>query len=417
MHRFRVLFVARAVSNLGNGIGPIALSFGVLALPDGSPTALSVVLAATAIPVILTLPFGGVIADRIGRARVIGFSDVILSAVVVTSGLLFVTGQATVPLIAVLGAVSGFLNGLWYPAFAGIVPDVVPEEHLQSGNAFVSVASNGGLIMGTAVGGILVSLVGSGWAIILDGVTFLVAGVLVFSLRSANRPGSSGDSVIADLTSGWRTFLSYRWVVAIVCAFSIFVLVLRGSEEVLGPVLANEVYDGPRGWSAVMAAQAIGLLIGAMLASRIRPTRPLIVGLAVSAVFPVFLLTLALASPLPIVIACSFLWGIAIEFFMVLWMTVMQANIPRESLSRVSSYDALGSLMFGPIGLALAGPMVALIGLETAFLVAAAVALVALALPLLVRSVWTVTTAGPAPATPSEDASTSSSGSTGHTAA
>jgi hypothetical protein len=189
--------------------------------------------------------------------------------------------------------------------------------------------------------------------------------------------------------------VSYRWVVAIVGAFSLFVMVMRGSEEVLGPVLANEVYDGPRGWSAVMAAQAVGLLIGAMIATRIRPSRPLITGLLVSAVFPVFLLTLAFAAPLPVVVAVSFCWGIAFEFFLVLWMTAMQTNIPRDSLSRVSSYDALGSLMFGPIGLALAGPMVAITGLSTAFFVAAGVALAALAIPFFVRSVWTVTITRP----------------------
>jgi hypothetical protein len=98
----------------------------------------------------------------------------------------------------------------------------------------------------------------------------------------------------------------------------------------------------------------------------------------------------------------------AIEFFMVLWMTAMQANIPRDSLSRVSSYDALGSLMFGPIGLALAGPMVAITGLSTAFFVAAGVALAALAIPFFVRSVWTVTTTGPDEIVEAEPASAQS---------
>ena len=73
----------------------------------------------------------------------------------------------------------------------------------------------------------------------------------------------------------------------------------------------------------------------------------------------------------------------------VLWFTALQTNVPRESLSRVSAYDAMGSLMFGPIGLALAGPLVAAVGLQTAFLLAAAVATVALLASLLSSSVAT----------------------------
>ena len=69
---YRRLLVARTVSNLGNGIAPIALAFGVLALPGATPTSLSLVLAAQAVPLVVMLPIGGVIADRleIGRAHV-----------------------------------------------------------------------------------------------------------------------------------------------------------------------------------------------------------------------------------------------------------------------------------------------------------------------------------------------------------
>ena len=71
-----------------------------------------------------------------------------------------------------------------------------------------------------------------------------------------------------------------------------------------------------------------------------------------------------------------------------LWFTALQRNVPPESLSRVSSYDAFGSLMFGPLGLALAGPLLLLIPISEAFLIAALVAAAATAGSLLVPSVW-----------------------------
>lgn len=385
---YRRLFVARTISNVGNGIMPIALAFGVLGLPDATPTSLSIVLAAQAVPLILMLPIGGVVADRLGRARVIAVTDVILSGFVMTMAVLFVTGTATIPLLAGLSFVSGILNGLWWPAFSGLVPDVVrSEEHLQPANAYVSVASNGGLIAGNAIGGLLVAAFGSGVAIAIDAVSFLVAGLLVFSFREVSKPHVSGMSMVGDLAHGWRVFVSFRWVVVIVLCFSFIVMVLRGAEEVMGPVLAIEHYGGAAGWAVVLAFMSAGLLVGAVTASRIRVRRPMLFGMLVMFTLPVWLVTLAFALPLGVVAAGAFAWGVSIELFAVLWFTALQTHVPREALSRVGAYDAMGSLMFGPIGLALAGPLITAVGLQTGFLIAAAVATAAILGAFVSRSV------------------------------
>jgi MFS family permease len=384
---FQRLFAARIISNIGNGIAPIALAFGVLELPGATPTSLSIVLAVQAIPVILLLPVGGVIADRLGRARVIAVSDVLLSGFVAAIAILFITGNATVPLIAALGAVGGALNAVWWPAFTGLVPDVMDEEHLQPANAFVSFASNGGLILGNALGGILVALVGPGLAIAVDALSFLVAGLLVFSFRHVSKPHESGEGMLGDLAHGWRVFVSYRWVVVTVACFSLVVMALRGAEEVLGPVLAKQSYGGPAGWALVLSMVSAGLLVGAFIASRVRPKRPLLFATTLSFTLPIWLLLLAIAAPLPVIAVASFAWGLAFEIFGVLWFTTMQQNVPRESLSRVSSYDAMGSLMFGPIGLALAGPLAGAVGLETAFFIAAGISGAALVVALCFPSI------------------------------
>jgi predicted MFS family arabinose efflux permease len=398
---YRRLFAARTISNIGNGIMPIALAFGVLGLPGATPTSLSIVLAAQAIPLIIMLPIGGVVADRLGRARVIAVTDVILSAFVFAVATLFATGNATVPLLAGLSFVMGILNGLWWPAMSGLVPDVMrDDEHLQPANAYISVASNGGLIAGNALGGLLVAAFGSGIAIAIDATTFLVAGLLVFSFRRVSRPHDSGESMTGDLLHGWRVFISFRWVWVITLSFSFIVMVLRGAEEVMGPVLALQEYGGPAGWAVVLGCMSAGLLVGAVTGSRIRVRRPMVFGMLISLTLPVWLVCLAFALPLPVVAAGAFAWGVAIELFMVLWFTALQTHIPREALSRVSAYDAMGSLMFGPIGLALAGPVVSAWGLQAGFLLAALVAAVAIGASLFSRSVrglrLTSVVAGPA---------------------
>ncbi len=388
---FRRLFLSRAISNVGNGVAPIALAFGVLALPGATPTSLSIVLAAQAIPLVFMLPFGGVIADRLGRARVIMVTDALVSVFVMTTAVLFITGHATVPLLAILGALSGLLNGMWYPAMSGLTPDVVPDEQLQSANSLVSIASNVGFISGNAIGGILVALIGPGWAIALDSLSFLVSAALVFTIRHVAKPHDSGESVLSDLIHGWKVFVSFRWIVVIVGCFSFIVMVWRGAEEVLGPVLALDIYGGPKGWAVVMACQGIGLLVGGIVASRVRAGRPLVIGMLITLALPAWLLMLAGEVALPLAAAGAFAFGISLELFYVFWLTALQTRVPRESLSRVNSYDALGSMMFGPIGLALAGPLVAVIGLQTTFILAAAISTVAVVVSLMFRSVRQLT--------------------------
>jgi predicted MFS family arabinose efflux permease len=385
--KYPSFFAARFISNLGNGMGPIALAFAVLALPDSTPTSLSLVLAAQAIPMVALLPLGGVIADRLGRARVIAITDVVLSAVVAAIGVLFLTNTATIPVVMALSFVAGCLNALWYPAFTGLAADVVPDKHLQGANAYISFASNSGLIIGTGVAGIIVATLGPSIAIIIDAATFLVAGILVFTFRHVSKRQPTEQSHLRDLVDGWKVFTSFRWIVVVVGAYSLILMVMRGAEEVVGPVLALEIYGGAAGWSLVLAGQSIGLLVGAVIASRFKPKRPMVFGaLATGALVP-YLLALAFASPLWVVVPLAFFWGVAMDAFYIVWLTEVQSRVPREALSRVMSYDAFGSLIFGPLGLALAGPLVVVIGIANTLFVGAAVCCAAVAAMLLAPSV------------------------------
>jgi hypothetical protein len=91
----------------------------------------------------------------------------------------------------------------------------------------------------------------------------------------------------------------------------------------------------------------------------------------------------------------AFAWGATIDLWGVYWMTALQTHIPRESLSRVVSYDAMGSLMLGPIGLALAGPAIILVGLRNSFIFGAIVIALCVGAALLEPQVRRLTSAAP----------------------
>ena len=402
---YRRLLTARLVSNLGNGMAPIALAFGILALPGATPTSLSIVLAAQAVTLLVLLPFTGVLADRIGAARLIAGSDMVLGVVLAGEAWLFISGSATVPVLVGFAVVTGALNALWYPSFIGLVPDTVEEDLHQQANSFIALANNAGFIAGNAIGGLLVTVVGAGWAIAVDAASFLVAGLLVFTFRHVSTPHHTGETMLRDIADGWRVFTSFRWVVVVVGAFSVVVMAWRGGEEVMGPVLAKEEYGGAAGWALILGFQTAGFLVGSYLASRLRIRRPMLVGMLACLTLPAFLGLLALAAPLPVIAAGAFAWGIAMELFSVLWFTALQANVPRESLSRVSSYDMFGSLMFGPIGLGLAGPLIVMLGVQGALAVAAIVALIPIVASLFSRSIRTLQADAVAAGAPEPDTS------------
>jgi len=387
---FRTLLIARIVSNFGNGLGPIALAFGVLGLEDATASSLSIVMAAQMGPMVLFMLFGGVIADRFPRALVVGISDILLSGFVIANGYMLINGTATVFSLAIIAFISGTLNALWWPAFAGLIPEIVDEEDLQSANSVIGLGANGANIAGTVAGGIIVAGIGAGWAMVADGISFLIAGMLVFTLRKYGKTRVQNEhspTVYDDLVHGWKEFSSRSWVVAVVAGYSIIAMIFESVFAVVGPVHAEQELGGPKPWSWILAALSIGMVAGVLLSMKVRPKRPLVVGLGAQIGVVTWILTMGVTNWIPLLMVSAFFAGIALDFFMVLWQTAMQSNIPRESLSRVTSYDAFGSLALAPLGLVLAGPLTEKFGSSTTLIYMGVIFMVILAIMISVPAV------------------------------
>ncbi|MGI5273221.1 MFS transporter [Nonomuraea sp. CA-218870] len=374
--RFALLFSARTLSMLGTAFAPVALAFGVLGLPGATATTLSVVLTAEALPMVLFMLFAGVLADRFPRQRVMMAGEWANALAFFALAAMLLSGWTPLWALASAAACSGVAIAVLYPALTGIIPEVVPPDRLQAGNALLGLGANVARMAGAVAGGATVVFVGGGWALVVSGVLFAVAGVLISLVRPtplvAAAPLGAAEqkrnSVLKDLREGWREFSSRQWIWVVVAQFSILVMAVQAGHGVLGPLLAKESLGGPAAWSAFLAGEAIGTIAGVIVSMRVRPRRPILVGtlLCLPSALPYFLL--GSGAPLWATVAGAFVLGVCFDVFGVLWTTTMQREIPPESLSRVSSYDALGSLMFGPVGLMLAGPAAALMGVHNALL-------------------------------------------------
>lgn len=389
VRNLRRLVLSRFVSNLGNGLAPVAVSFGVLELPNGDGKSLSLVMATTSLALVLFSLLGGVIGDRFPRAWVVGGADVLLAILVMANGIAYVTGNGSVILFTVVGFFSGVLNAIWYPAMSALTSDLADPEILQDSNAATMLSGNIALILGTAIAGAIVATIGPGWAIIIDGVTFLIAGLLVYSMRSATPVAERSElsSTIHEMKTGWREFSSRRWVFLVVISFSFVVSMERAVYSVLGPLVADEKLGGPKPWSLILATWAIGSVVGVLFAAKVRPRYPIRV--AIIAQFPLFLWFFSLGNTTNVYLIAifSFFVGIAFDFFYVLWVTTLQQHIPKESLSKVMSYDVMGSLALAPIGIAVAGPIAEHYGTSPVLNVISFAFIVCMAAPLLSREV------------------------------
>ena len=378
--RFRVLLTARTLSNIGNGMSPIAMAFGVLALPGSNASSLSWVTASHMVPIVLFLLLGGVVADRMGRARVVGVTDIIGAFVVATSGVLFLTDQATVPLLCANAFVLGILNAMWWPAFAGLLPEVVPSGSLQAANSIVGLGENIGFTLGATMGAAIVSTVGPGWAIIGDGFTFLLAGILILQLQMPTETQTGKTerhpAMISQLRQGWSEFYSRKWIVVIVVCFAFINMCFEGFLGVLAPVQMKEALGGARDLGLMLFALGAGNIGGVLVLLRIKPKHPLIIAMGGMPVVGVWMIGVAVPFHIVILMILAFLSGIAMDMFFVLWMTMFQTHVPEEALSRVSAYDALGSTVFAPLGLFLAGPISLWIGTSETLYVAGVIAIV-----------------------------------------
>jgi MFS family permease len=384
---FRLLLAGRAISSLGDRLVPVALAFAVLDL-TGSVTDLGLVLAAQTTPLILLVLFGGVWADRLPRQLVMLGSDCVRALAQAASAVLLLSGNAHIWQLVVLQALYGAAEAFFGPASTAVVAQTVPAEQLQPANAMLGLADNAASIAGPALAGVIVATASPGWGLAFDAATFLVSGAFLLALRIEPAEAQPRRSTLTELREGWRAFSSRRWLWASVLFFTLYMALVYDPWQVLGPAVAKEHLGGAAAWAAISAALGAGAVLGGVAGLRWRPRLPLRVAFIVFLVSgPALLLSLGAHAPLAVIIPVAVMDGSAGSLFNAWWFTAQQTEVPAAELSRVSSWDYLGTLAFAPAGLALVGPVAAGIGVSSTLFAAAAIGVLLAGAVLLVPEV------------------------------
>jgi len=380
--------LARFISNFGNGMSPIALAFGILHMRGGSPTELGWVLGASSISMLVMAPFGGVIADKFGRVKMMGLTDLWGSIPLYLQCAFFATGHVPVWVFLFANINFGIMWGIFWPAQSGVMPAICKEDALQKANALTNFMSNAAMIMGAAIGGIIVAMLGSTTGLVIDAATFSIAGLIVLSFSHVVPKRAANDnSMLDDLIHGWKVFLSYRWIVAVVAGFGFITMAWAMGENVLGPLISLKYFNGAKSWAFVLTCESIGFLVGSVIGLKIKLKYPMRFMMAITSTLAIYMWALVRPQSLTFIAASAFVWGIALDLWASVWTTAMVRQVPRESLSRVSSFDAMGSFLFRPVGLMIAGPLAATIGIPRSMEISAGVVVLVVVLVLLVPEV------------------------------
>ncbi|NEA33864.1 MFS transporter [Streptomyces sp. SID13031] len=381
----RIFVSARFVSVLGSSIAPIALVFAVLDVSDAA-SAVGIVVAARSIPNVVFLLIGGVISDRLPRKLVIIVANTVSGLTQALAAVLVLSGHAEIWQLAAIEAVNGIASAFVLPAMVGILPSILDRDELPQANAVSGFARSIAMIGGGAVAGVIVGFAGPGIGLAVDAVTFLLGAFLLTLLRLPPIERST-TSVLHDLRVGWTEFASRQWVWTVVAAFMLLNLIFSACYQILGPVIADDTF-GRIGWGLVSASFGGGLIVGGIVMIRLKPRYPVRIGMfGMLSIVPMYL-CLALAPYTAAVAGVAFVVGIGFELFGIGWETALGQHIPLDKLSRVSSYDMLGSFIAGPIGQLAVGYLAAVTSVKLVELYGAGVHLVIVALTLLVPSVW-----------------------------
>jgi MFS family permease len=391
---YRRLWVATAVSNVGDGIRETALPLLAAALTR-DPKLVAAVAFTNRLPWLVLSLVSGALVDRWDRRRVMGLADAARTSLMIGLSVAVVTGRADVPLLCVVAFLLGTAETLFDNAAHAILPSVVGRDHLEEANGRLETAMLvGNNFLGPAVGGALFAALAAG-PFLVDGITFAVAAAMVLTMKGRYGPEAStaprSRAVLSDLRKDIAEGVSWLWDRRLLRGLSVMSAVVNTvlhATYAIFVLFALEVLGlSEAAFGMLLVAEAAGSLLGAFVAARISArygARATILGaIALAAASN---LVIGVSSSAILVAVMLVTLSVAGVVWNVITTSLRQSMVPDRLLGRVNS--AHRCLAWGaiPLGALLGGFIGSAFGLRVPFLVAAAaLATLALAVPALFR--------------------------------
>jgi MFS family permease len=385
---FRLLWGGQTISFVGDAAFLVALGWRVTDL-TGKASSLGLVLAAESLAMLATLLWGGVLADRYPRKRLMIGSDVARAIVMAVFCALDAAGQLTLARVIVLAILFGAADGFFQPAFGGIVPLVVETPMLASANSWIGIARQGSAVAGPAVAAGLYGTVGPTTVWGIDAGSFLVsaAALKLAHPRRIQPPEQTG--LRRELVAGFRYVISVPWIWTGIAAATVILMVAMSPYTVLLPTVVQSHYQrGVGSYGLLFSAMAAGMVAGSLIWARWNPRRQrMVVCFAAFGINDLGIIVVAVSPWYAAAVGAAAWRGFWIGIGVAAWLTLINELVPEHLLSRVLSFDYFGSFGLTPLGFVLAGAAATAIAPTTILAVGGAVGAILWFVPLAWRPV------------------------------
>jgi predicted MFS family arabinose efflux permease len=383
------------VSTLGDGIRYVAFPLLAAALTR-DPRAVALVFAAGYLPWPLVGLIGGAVVDRVDRRQLMWRTDVARAVLVGCLAALVVTRYPPVALLASASFALGVAETFFDNASSAILPMLVPVSALERANGWLfSAQTISSTLAGAPLGAVLFGLAPAS-PLVVDAATFVIAAVLVFSLRGryTARESRAAGTIRGDIAEGLAWLARHR-LLRILCLLLCAVnATLASSEAVLVLYTYQVLHIGSLGYSLLLAVLAVGGIIGTVVVPAIRRAVGAVAVLIGCPLGQALALVVAgLTSSLPMAIAALAIFGATMTAWNVVAVSLRQTIVPPQLLGRVTSSYRIVGLSAMPAGAALGGLVARTYGLHAPFLLGGVLLAVVTALCLP----WLRTPAGSRP--------------------
>jgi MFS family permease len=283
-HRnYRLFWFGQLISLAGTWMQSIAQAWYITELTH-EPAWLGIVAAAQFTPVMLLGLFGGVLADALPKHRALIGTQVSLMTLAFMQAVLVATGLMTLPILILLAVLLGVVNAIDMPVRQSFFSEMVPEDEVGRAVAMNSAMFNGARVIGPAIGGVLIGVIGVAGCFAVNGASFLAVLLALLFMRASElrpaprkpRPRTVAD-VLISLAEGVR-FVARTPLIAL-CVFVIGVVSgVAMNFNVIVPTLARSVLQvGAPGLGILMAAIGFGSLSGALAVAALRRPRTAVI--------------------------------------------------------------------------------------------------------------------------------------------
>lgn len=348
------VWAGQFVSMTGDGVYAVTVSLYLLPRADAAQ-ALGTLLAATALGSIITLIFGGAVADRVRRSLVICAADLLR---ILGVAVLLLTGpDAPIWHLAALGALFGCGAGIHRPAYTALIAQLAGQEKRREASALRSATSRFTGIVGPVVGGSVAAASSPRWGLLINILTFVFSLATLVKLDEPNvssgKHGADKAGLVREALEGISHVRGQKWMLGVMLQGTAQAALVIAPMAVIVPLVMGG--RGPAALSLVTSATACGALTATLTASRIRTRQPGTVAMLGLLCELPQIVTVAVDAPTAWVIASSALAGAGASVFAVLWGAALQERTPDHMLGRVYALDALLTQALMPLCMAAAG--------------------------------------------------------------